>query len=71
MGVIGKDFCEDAGLGVRGLLDARVGGRRLRIESRSAVRITVGLINSLTCLGLRPGPLALPGLALSFAFWMN
>jgi hypothetical protein len=31
----------------------------------------VGLVNSHTCLGLRPGPLALPGLALLFAFWMN
>ena len=71
MRVIGKDFCEEAGLGVRGLLDARLGGRRLRIESRSAVRITVGLISSLTYLGLRSGPLALLGLAFSFAFWMN
>ena len=33
--------------------------------------IAVGLINSLTCLGLRSGPLALLGLAFSFAFWMN
>ena len=71
MGVIGNDFCEEAGLGVRGLLDALLGGRRLSIESRSAVRIIVGLIDSLTCLGLRSGPLTLPGLALSFAFWMN
>ena len=70
-GVIGKDFCEEAGLGVQGLLDARLGCRRLRIESRSAVQITVVLITSLTCLGLLSGPLALPGFAFSFAFWMN
>ena len=40
MGVIGKDFCEEAGLGVQGLLDARLGegtGRRLSVKSRSAV----------------------------------
>ena len=70
----GKDFCEEAGLGIQCLPDARLGertGRRLSIESRSAVRITVGLINSLTCLGLRSGPLALRGLAFSFAFWIN
>ena len=75
MRVIGKDFCEEAGLGVECLLDAWLGERsgtgRLNIESRSAVRIIVGLTNSLTCLGLRSGPLTLPGLALSFAFWMN
>ena len=71
MRVIGKDFCEEPGLG---LLDARLGettGGRLSIESRSTVRIIVGLIDSLTCLGLRSGPLTLPGLALLFAFWMN
>ena len=74
MRVIGKDFCEEAGLGVECLLDAWLGegtGRVLSIESRSAVRIIVGPINSLTRRGLRSGPLALRGLALSFAFWMN
>ena len=74
MRVIGKDFCEEAGLGVQDLLDGRLGertGRRLSIKSRSAVRIFVGPINSLTCLGLRSGPLALHGLVLSFAFWMS
>ena len=71
MRVIGKDFCEEPGLG---LLDARLGettGGRLSIQSTSAVQISVGLINSLTRLGLRSGPLALRGLAFSFAFWMN
>ena len=74
MGVIGKGFCEDAGLGVRGLLDARLGegtGRRLSVKSGSAVQISVELIISLTCPALGSGPLALRGLALSFAFWMN
>jgi hypothetical protein len=52
--VIGKDFCdEEAGLGVRGLLDARLGettGRGLSVKSRSALRIIVRLLNQLSYL---------------------
>jgi hypothetical protein len=39
--VIGRDFCEEAGLGVPNLLDGRLGGRigrRVSLESRLDVR---------------------------------
>ena len=53
MRVIGKDFCEEVGSGVKCLVDGRLAGRTgsgLSVKSRSALRIIVRLLNQLSYL---------------------